>query len=354
VTTGASLADGPAAAAQARPSPPVYAAIDLGTNNCRLLIARPTRDGFRVIEAFSRIVRLGEGLSLSGQLSEAAMARTVDALKICSEKMARRGVTVARAVATEACRRAANGAEFLHEVKGATGIALDIITSAEEARLALAGCTPLLEPPHSHAIVFDIGGGSTEILWTKLTGNGRTEVIDWISLPYGVVNLTERFGAGDHDSGSYARMIDEVAAALAPFEARHKLAAHLGGGKVQVLGTSGTVTTLAGVLLGLPRYERRVVDGCWLDFPQVIEQSRRLAGQSIADRALHPCIGEERADLVVAGCAILEALHRFWPAQRLRVADRGVREGVLVELMRHERRAGEYRTGDHRTGGRKR
>lgn len=335
---GASVADEPAVARRDRGIPPVYAALDLGTNNCRLLIARPQRGGFRVVEAFSRIVRLGEGLSRSGELSEAAMARTIEALKICSEKMARRGVTVARAVATEACRRAGNGAEFMHDVKRSTGISLDIITSAEEARLALTGCTPLLEAPHSHAIVFDIGGGSTEILWAKLLGGSRTEVIDWISLPFGVVNLTERYGAGDNHSGSYAQMIDEVAAVLEPFEAKHRLSRHLGSGKVQVLGTSGTVTTLAGVLLDLPRYERRQVDGCWLDFPAVIAQSRRLAAQTVPERAQYPCIGEERADLVVAGCAILEALHRFWPAERLRVADRGVREGVLVELMRQHAR----------------
>ena len=333
-----------AAGASVAPDPaPVFAAIDLGTNNCRLLIARPHRDrygreNFRVIEAFSRIVRLGEGLSTSGRLSEAAMARTIEALKICSEKMARRNVAFARAVATEACRRAANGAEFLHEVKAATGISLDIISTAEEARLALTGCAPLLEPPHRQAIVFDIGGGSTEILWAKLLGGGRTEVIDWVSLPFGVVNLTERFGPGDTASGSYLQMIDTVAAALQPFEARHDLAQQLKTGQVQVLGTSGTVTTLAGVHLNLPRYERRHVDGCWLEFPIVIEQSRRLASLSVPDRALHPCIGEERADLVVAGCAILEALYRFWPATRLRVADRGVREGVLVELMRQQRR----------------
>lgn len=324
---------------------PVFAALDLGTNNCRLLIARPHRDGFRVIEAFSRIVRLGEGLSVSGQLSDAAMARTIDALKICSEKMARRGVVVARAVATEACRRAGNGAEFLHEVKVATGIQLDIISTAEEARLALTGCAPLLEPPHREAIVFDIGGGSTEILWARLPGGGRTEVIDWISLPYGVVNLTERFGPGDHDSGSYERMIEEVSAVLRPFEEKHRLSEKLKSGAVQVLGTSGTVTTLAGVLLGLPRYERRHVDGCWLDFPTVIEQSHKLAAQSVPERALHPCIGEERADLVVAGCAILESLYRFWPAGRLRVADRGVREGVLVELMRQSHQNGNRNRG---------
>lgn len=333
---------GAAGVAAASEPAPVYAAIDLGTNNCRLLIARPLRDrfgrsGFRVIEAFSRIVRLGEGLSISGRLSDAAMARTIEALKICSEKMARRGVSSARAVATEACRRADNGAEFLHDVKTATGISLDIISTAEEARLALTGCAPLLEPPHREAIVFDIGGGSTEILWARLLGGGRTDVIDWISLPFGVVNLTERFGPGHAESGSYAQMIDLVADALRPFEEKHGLSQKLQSGEIQVLGTSGTVTTLAGVHLNLPRYERRHVDGCWLEFPTVIEQSRRLASISVSDRALHPCIGEERADLVVAGCAILEALYRFWPATRLRVADRGVREGVLVELMGQRR-----------------
>jgi len=329
---------GGAGAAPLRGAPPTFAAIDLGTNNCRLLIARPMRDGFRVVEAFSRIVRLGEGLSTSGRLSDAAMARTIEALKICSEKMARRNVDFARAVATEACRRAGNGAEFLHEVQSATGIKLDIITSQEEARLALTGCAPLLEPPHRQAIVFDIGGGSTEILWARLLGGGRTEVIDWISLPFGVVNLTERFGAGHADSGTYQQMIDVVADALQPFETKHNLSAQLGGNRVQVLGTSGTVTTLAGLMLNLPRYERRLVDGCWLDYPQVMAQSRKLASQTVPERALYPCIGEERADLVVAGCAILEALYKFWPTDRLRVADRGVREGVLVELMRQQRR----------------
>lgn len=319
-------------------STPVYAALDLGTNNCRLLIARPNRENFRVVEAFSRIVRLGEGLAATGRLSDAAMARTLTALKICSEKMARRGVTIARAVATEACRRAENGLEFMHEVKAVTGIQFDIISTAEEARLALAGCSPLLEPSHPEAVVFDIGGGSTEVMWARIGPRRRTEVLDWISLPFGVVNLTERWGAGDHGSGSYMGMIDEVAAVLAPFEAQHNLGPSMRAGRVQVLGTSGTVTTLAGVLLGLPRYERRLVDGCWLEFPAVIEQSQKLAGMTVPERAKHGCIGEERADLVVAGCAILEALHRFWPAPRLRVADRGVREGVLLELMRANRR----------------
>lgn len=333
----ASADSGPRKAAPYGSQPPVFAALDLGTNNCRLLIARPQREGFRVVEAFSRIVRLGEGLSLTGRLSDAAMARTLEALKICSEKMARRNVTLARAVATEACRRAENGTEFLHEVKSATGIGFDVITTAEEARLALVGCTPLLEAQPDQAIVFDIGGGSTELMWAKLIPGKRPDVIDWISLPFGVVTLTERFGAGDHESGSYRRMVDTVAEHLAPFDQRHGLAERMRAGQVQMLGTSGTVTTLAGVLLNLPRYERRLVDGSWLMLSDVLAQANRLAGLSVPERGQNPCIGTDRADLVVAGCAILEAIYRHLPAEKLRVADRGVREGVLVELMRKPR-----------------
>ena len=326
---------------------PVFAAIDLGTNNCRLLIARPHRDrlgreNFRVIEAFSRIVRLGEGLSLSGRLSDAAMARTIEALKICSEKMARRNVAFARAVATEACRRAANGAEFLHEVKAATGIGLDIISTAEEARLALTGCAPLLEAPHRQAIVFDIGGGSSEIAVLQINGQRSprlaNHITHWTSLPVGVVTLSERHGGRHVTPEIFEDMVQEVGGMLSSFEAPPAEDLNGADSGFHMIGTSGTVTTLAGVHLNLPRYERRHVDGCWLEFPTVIEQSRRLAAQSVPERALYPCIGEERADLVVAGCAILEALYRFWPATRLRVADRGVREGVLVELMRQQRR----------------
>jgi exopolyphosphatase/guanosine-5'-triphosphate,3'-diphosphate pyrophosphatase len=317
-----------------------YAAIDLGTNNCRLLVARPTAYGFRVIDAFSRIVRLGEGLQASGQLSEAAMERSLAALKVCAGKMRRRGVTRARAVATEACRKAANCAAFLDRVEAETGLRLDIISTAEEARLALAGCAPLLDYEHRHALVFDIGGGSTELLWLELERSRAPRLVGWVSLPCGVVTLAERWGGRDIRPGTYAGMIEEVSDMLSPFEMAHGLSRHVAEGRVQMLGTSGTVTTIAGVILELPRYDRSQVDGCWLDFADVLVVSRRLATTSMEDRLAHPCIGSDRADLVVAGCAILEAIHRTWPTPLLRVADRGVREGVLLDLMHEAEREG--------------
>jgi exopolyphosphatase/guanosine-5'-triphosphate,3'-diphosphate pyrophosphatase len=311
-----------------------YAALDLGTNNCRLLIARAAADGFRVIDAFSRIVRLGEGLSRNGVLSQAAMVRTLAALRICAGKLERRGVTRFRAVATEACRKAQNCAAFIERVAGETGIRLEIITTAEEARLALAGCAPLLDYRNRFALVFDIGGGSTELLWLGLDDGQSPRLLGWQSIPIGVVTLAERHGGMEIAAGVFERMVAEVAAELAPFEAAHELKRCVAEHPVQLLGTSGTVTTVAGVHLELPRYDRARVDGIWLAAEHVTGITNRLAAMSYAERAQHPCIGVDRADLVVAGCAILAAIQRALPLDRLRVADRGVREGVLFDLMR--------------------
>ncbi len=318
----------------------IYAAIDLGTNNCRLLVARPANESFRVIDAFSRIVRLGEGLGRSGRLSEAAMARTLEALGVCAAKMRRRRVTRLRAVATEACRRAANCDVFLDRVAGETGIDLEIISNNEEANLAIHGCAPLLDREIPHALVFDIGGGSTELGCMKVpraqdSGGRPAEPVPcgWYSIPIGVVTLTERYGGREVAPEAYEAMVAEVAAAVAPFEAKHDLGALVADGRLQMLGTSGTVTTLCGVYQRLPRYDRARVDGCYLDFEQVREISRRIAAMSYQERAADPCIGPERADMVIAGCAILEALCAIWPVGRLRVADRGLREGILVTLI---------------------
>ncbi len=330
----------------------VYAALDLGTNNCRLLVARPQSDSFRVIDAFSRIVRLGEGLDQSGHLSEAAMNRTVEALKICAKKMQRRGVTRVRAVATEACRRASNCGAFLHRVERETGIRLEIITSSEEASLAIFGCAPLLDHAVPHALVFDIGGGSTEVSWFDVARieKGRREfskllretpeqaLLGWHSVPLGVVSLAERYGSGSISRESYREMVEAMADSLREFERERGLSEVIARGELQMLGTSGTVTTLAGIHCELPRYDRSVVDGSYLDFTTVHEISRRIAAMSYEERAASPCIGRERADLVVAGCAILEALCTLWPVGRLRVADRGLREGILFMLM-HEPRS---------------
>ena len=331
---GARGAPRKAASSPARPRWPGarhYAALDLGTNNCRLLIARPQGDGFAVVDAFSRIVRLGEGLAATGRLSDAAMDRTVAALKICAEKLKRRDVTLARSVATEACRRATNGPAFVERVLDETGIHLDIITAEEEARLAVLGCHALLEPGDGPALVFDIGGGSTELVLLDASGP-VPRVLDWHSAPWGVVSLTESLGAGKEApmaSGAYARMRACVTESFAPFAKRLPQTDE----PRRLLGTSGTVTTLASVHLGLASYDRSQIDGLIVPAESMLAVSQRLAGMSLAERGTVPCIGSERADLVVAGCAILETILALWPAERLGVADRGIREGILRRLM---------------------
>ncbi len=310
----------------------VYAALDLGTNNCRLLVARPASGGFRVLDAFSRIVRLGEGLARTGALSEAAMARTIAALAVCAQKIRSRRVDHLRAVATEACRQATNCAAFLDRVREETGLEIETIPASEEARLVLAGCAPLLDPYASRALLFDIGGGSTELLWVGLEARDPV-MLGYASLPLGVVTLADRYGGREVTPALYVAMRDEAASALARFDAEHGISGWIAQGRMQMLGSSGTVTTLAGVHLELPRYNRSMVDGIVLDRSSVDAASDRLLAMDYAGRAAHPCIGPERADLVLAGCAILAAITGRWPCPRLRVADRGVREGILYGLM---------------------
>ncbi len=312
-----------------------FAALDLGTNNCRLLVAKSLndREGFRVIDAFSRIVRLGERVSETGVLSEAAIQRTIRALRVCAGKMERRGVTRVRSVATEACRRAQNCDEFIERVFNETRITFDIISTDEEAQLALAGCAPLLNDDAEYALVFDIGGGSTELMFLKLVPGAKPTVLDVISLPCGVVTLSERFGGYDVPPDAYEAMVNEARSLLAPFEAANNISGLSHSGQLQMLGTSGTVTTLAAVNLGLPKYDRSQVDGRWIGGDAIATTSRQLVQMTYEERADHPCIKRGRADLVVAGCAILEAIMRNWPVSRVRVVDRGLREGILIALM---------------------
>jgi len=335
----------PQAARPAQPKPavpkdpPVYAAIDLGTNNCRLLVAKRSRDGFRVIDAYSRIVRLGEGLASTGQLSDDAMSRAAAALKICADKMKRRGVTRARSIATEACRTAANGTDFIARVQQETGIELDIVSTADEAQLAVGGCAPLLDPEHAAALVFDIGGGSTELMWVHHEDKPKPEILDWTSLPCGVVTLAETYGGDEVSEALYQDMVADVAERLAPFKQRLE-GRECAEKRFHLLGTSGTVTTIAGVHLGLKRYDRSQVDGAWVSLEDVSKVTETLLGMTLAERAAHSCVGQERADLVLAGCAILDAISQAWPAERLRVADRGLREGILFSLMEADQTRG--------------
>ena len=309
-----------------------YGAIDLGTNNCRLLIARPNESGFTVIDAFSRIVRLGEGLSRTGELSQEAMDRAVGALSVCSDKLRRRNVSLSRSVATEACRRARNGDAFAERVRAETGILLDIIAPGEEARLAVLGCHKLLEPGDGPALIFDIGGGSTELVLIDQE-EGTPRIRAWWSAPWGVVSLTESEGKeaveGPDRVQAYERMRERARRAFARFA--DMLPENRDG--IRLLGTSGTVTTLASVHLALPSYDRRGVDGLHVPIEAMQKISGMIAGMDYDERSALPCIGNERADLVVAGCAILEAIIEIWPAKNLGIADRGIREGILRSLM---------------------
>jgi exopolyphosphatase/guanosine-5'-triphosphate,3'-diphosphate pyrophosphatase len=331
-----------------------YAALDLGTNNCRLLVARPSPRGFRVIDAFSRIIRLGEGVAASRQLSHEAIERTIDALKVCAAKIRRHRVERAGLIATEACRLADNTPQFLSRVRDETALDIKVVSREAEARLAVSGCASLIDTSCDLALVFDIGGGSSELIWLDLAAHKRrtrSTYIDrlemqhcisaWTSLPVGVVSLAERFDGRFVDAGTFEAMVGHVVALLGPFEARHRFGERVARKSVHLLGTSGTVTTVAGVHLGLPRYDRNQVDGSWLNIDQVRDVTARLLASSHAERVAQPCIGKERADLVLAGCAILEALLRTWPCERLRVADRGLREGILATLMAED---GVYRT----------
>jgi exopolyphosphatase/guanosine-5'-triphosphate,3'-diphosphate pyrophosphatase len=325
---------------------PAYGALDLGTNNCRLLVARPSRRGFLVVDAFSRIIRLGEGVSATGRLSDAAMHRTIEALKICEAKLRKANVARSRLIATQACRVAANGNEFLERVRRDVGLEIEVVCRETEARLAVSGCAALIDGQCDLVMVFDIGGGSSELIWLDLNrrrSGWRRSMADrveaqhciaaWTSLPVGVVTIAERFGGRHVDAETFESMVDYVAEMLAPFENEHRFRSRMHNRRVHMLGTSGTVTTVAGIHLRLPRYDRNRVDGCWLRASQVREVTRDLLGRSYEARVSEPCIGRDRADLVLAGCAILEALLRVWPCETLRVADRGLREGILATLM---------------------
>ena len=328
----------------------LYAALDLGTNNCRLLIAQPTRPGqFRVIDAFSRIVRLGEGLGASGRLSDDAMDRAVEALRICASKLKARDIRRMRLIATEACRAAENGELFLSRVLEETGLELEIIDRETEAKLAVSGCSSLVGPEARSVVLFDIGGGSSEIAVIRIEDHRSSRLANhithWTSLPVGVVTLSERHGGRDVSPQVFEAMINEVEGMLDKFDCPPSPLAMRDSTDFHLIGTSGTVTTLAGVHLDLPRYDRRKVDGVWLSDDEVTAMQAKLLSWDFAGRAANPCIGPDRADLVLAGCAILEAIRRRWPSPRMRVADRGLREGLLTDMMAED---GVWRRGRSR------
>lgn len=348
--------EAPATPARSRRPPlgdaEVFAALDLGTNNCRLLVATPAGRGFHIVDSYSRIVRLGEGLAQSGRLADSAMQRAMAALGVCADKIRRRGASRVRAVATQACRMAANGVEFLAEVEARTGLRLEVISPRQEARLAVAGCLNLIDLEAKAVLVLDVGGGSTELSWLDLRAGDlelhprrraywRPPVTAWLSINIGVVTLAERFppsAAGD--AAAFRDMVEAVKAEIVAFAGAKALHDLFESGGAHLIGTSGAITSLAGLHLRLLRYDRSRVDGLWMTRDECEAVARRLIGLTVAERGAEPCIGPDRADLVLAGAAILEAVQEVWPCRRVRVADRGLREGLLLSLMSdaHRRR----------------
>ncbi|RVU39588.1 Ppx/GppA family phosphatase [Hwanghaeella grinnelliae] len=319
-----------------RAKPRCFAAIDIGTSSCRMLIARAKGEGFQVIDSFAKNVRLGSGVSVTGMLSDAAMDRAVAALGVCMNKIRDQNAVHFRAVATEACRKARNIDQFLVRVQRELGLDIEVIGTDEEARLAIAGCLPLLNGQQPHGLVFDIGGGSTQLAWLGCR-DGHAEVIGTHSIPNGVVSLTDRYGSRLADPALYETCVEEMSQKVRDFCHSHRIADYVGRGEVQMIGTSGTVTTLAGIEMGLERYIRSQVDGASLSFERIGTLTEFLRRLELPQLAAQPCIGEDRAELMLAGCAILEAICTCWPVGRLKVADRGLREGILLDLMRrHE------------------
>ena len=333
---------------------PLFGALDLGTNNCRLLIARPAREGFRVVDSFSRIVRLGEGLSRTGRLDERAMERAYEALALCAERLARKGVETSRlaAVATQACRAADNGAAFIERVRQGTGLTLRIIDPAEEARLAVDGCVNLIDAEAQGALVIDVGGGSTEMSWLRREA-GEFRTVAWMSAPLGVVTLAERHPEPpDAGEAWYEAMVADMGAAIAAGGIEDAdLRALFDQDRAHLVGTSGAITSLAGIHLKLPRYNRDRVDGLWMTRADCEAAADRLKALGPAGRAREACIGPDRADLVLAGAAILEAVQRAWSSQRVRVADRGLREGLLLQMMRADKKPSRRRKRRRRSRG---
>lgn len=345
-TTSDHLPEGAGTLPREVESAELYAALDLGTNNCRLLIARPSfaqhtqHKTLKVVDSYSRIVRLGEGVSDTGRLSEDAMRRTLRALSTCKQKLDRYNVAKFRFVATEACRRASNSEQFLTRVKEELGLQIDTISNEEEARLAFLGCSSLLAKETSYALAFDIGGGSTEFMWVKIdpeqpiNSHKRHLIQDWVSLPYGVMNMSEQFGGPAFTEMYFEEIVAKIMSLLAPIEHNNQIAARMWKENVQMLSTSGTVTTLAAIHLDLPHYDRSKIDGLKLSITDIRGATQTLMRMSPSARAAHPCIGSSRTDFILSGCAIFEAIARTFPIDKITIADRGVREGIIVSLMR--------------------
>lgn len=326
-----------------------YAAIDLGTNSCRLVIAQPTPSSFHVVETFSKVTRLGEGIINGNMLSRAAIRRTVAALKVCRGIVDEYSPMIRmRFVATAACRRAINCKEFVQAVEKETGLSMEVISSKEEARLAVVGCMPLLNRMIKRALVFDIGGGSTEISLARITETGKTFIEGFVSIPYGVVTVSEAFPGKDMTNLAYNTIVERTQKILQEFEDKYGISEAVRNQEIQIIGTSGTVTVLGAVHLNLPRYNRVAVDGLAISGAEIEKVISKIKKMGYDGRCRHSCIGKQKADLTIAGCTIIEALTTFWPVSEITIADRGIREGILLDMIHHQKNNYFHKDGKYR------
>ncbi|OPZ77909.1 MAG: Guanosine-5'-triphosphate,3'-diphosphate pyrophosphatase [Alphaproteobacteria bacterium ADurb.Bin438] len=314
-----------------------YATIDLGTNNCRLLIAKADRNGFRPIEIFSKITKLGEGLAINNCLSIKAMKRTISALSVMAEKLNKRPISQARFVATEACRRAVNGDEFIEKVFEETGMTFEIISPVEEARLAVTGCVPLLNKSSKNVLVFDIGGGSTEVSFAKILDDKRVVLEGMVSVPMGVLTIAEGFLSNELLKSDYNVVVEKVASFLKPFDDEYKISSLVQNKDLQMVGTSGTITTIGAFHLGLSKYKKELIDGMVLSTEDVKKEREKLLLMTKNERLNAKVIGKQRERLILPGCAILDAICRFWHVDKITVADGGLRDGIIMDLMQRTR-----------------
>lgn len=307
------------------------AAIDLGTRNCRLIIAKHHGGQIEIVDLFSRFVCLGEGVAQSRRLGRKAMERTITVLKQCAKRLSHYPNVVFSGVTTDAVRRAENAQSFLRRVARETGLKLEMIDEKEEAYYEVLGCARVLDMRKKRHIIFDIGGGSSEIILCSLDQEKRVRIDEMLSLPYGVVNLYE--SVDKLTFTSYTSIVEEVQNLCRRF-----LVAHLGDlasqdvSAFQVIGTSGTTTTVAAMHHNLKMYDRERVDGTSLCFEDVQKVIHYVQSLSPAERRSNAFCGHVEDDLVLTGFAILEGILRAVPCMYFTVTDAGVRDGLIRTL----------------------
>jgi exopolyphosphatase/guanosine-5'-triphosphate,3'-diphosphate pyrophosphatase len=316
----------------------------------------------KVIDSFAKIISLGEGIKQTGVLSEEAIERTIVALRACKKKLDSHRIYKMRAVATEACRQASNTKSLIERVNSEIGVDLEVISPQEEARLVLKGCSGVISDEKNYGILMDIGGGSTEVVWLKIN-KGMTRptisVIDSISLPFGVVTISDTYTHSKNNQEIYTVLRKNILSTIDTFMKKNNIRTNFSKGDVQVITSSGTTTTLGSLTLGLSTYDRSSVDGKDFSSKKIVEVGEELLSRYLSSTPTTVKLGKEknfitnkffdhvldksseefkifaynRMGLLAAGVVIINSILESIGDCLVRIADRGVREGILYDLM---------------------